>query len=164
MDVKGCSYCPTRYSATHFDNAKKCHVVLVRQKEVDKEAVRKAKRIDTLYNYNGWSNQSTVAGPRTQRLAGFDRILGLVVGAHGEGSPDMLGLIQRLACREATTRFRVMGFDSSRSAKSTVLNQIYLSIGVEAIRGMARLRIDNLGAILADTTSSKAVTARRNKA
>ena len=162
MDVKGCSYCPTRYSATHFGNAKKCHAVLVRQRKVHVEAVRKAKRIDTLYN--GWNNQSTGAGPMAQRLAGFGRIHGLVVGAHGEGSPDMLRLLQQIACRAATTRFRVMGFDSSRSAKSTVLNQIYLSVGVEAIRGMARLRIDNLGAILAGTTSTKAATARRNRA
>jgi len=162
MDVKGCSYCPTRYGAKHFRDAKTCHAVLVRQREVNKEAVRKAKRIDTLYN--GWDRQSTVAGPMAQRLAGFGRVWGLVVGAHGEGSPDMLSLIRQIACRAATTRFRVMGFDSARSAKSTVLQQINLSVGVEAIRGMARLRIDNLGNILAGTTSTKAATARRNRA
>ena len=35
MDVKGCSYCPTRYGAKHFRDAKTCHAVLVRQREVN---------------------------------------------------------------------------------------------------------------------------------
>ena len=62
------------------------------------------------------------------------------------------------------TKFRTMGFSSARGAKSTVLSQLYVTLGVEAIRGMASLRINNLGAILAGTTSTKAATARRNRA
>ena len=58
----------------------------------------------------------------------------------------------------------MIGFDSARSVKNTVLDQIYLSIGVETMRGMTRLWIDNLDAILVDTASTKAVTARRNRA
>ena len=56
---------------------------------MNKEAVRKAKRIDTLYAYNGWNHQSTVAAPMTQRLVhvGFDHLLDLVIGTHGEGIP-----------------------------------------------------------------------------
>ena len=76
----------------------------------------------------------------------------------------MLKFIGRIADRVAETRFRVMGFDSARSVRSTVLNQIYLSIGVEVVRGMARLRIANLGAALAGSTSTKAAAARRNRA
>ena len=45
-----------------------------------------------------------------------------------------------------------------------MLNQLYLSLGVEAMRGMARLRIANLGTVLAGTTSAKAATARRHRA
>ena len=45
-----------------------------------------------------------------------------------------------------------------------MLNQIYLSIGIEAVRGMARLRIAKFGAALAGSTSTKAATARRNRA
>ena len=69
-----------------------------------------------------------------------------------------------LATRGVMTRFRSMGFQSVRAAKSTVLQQLYVSLGVEAIRGMARLRIANLGTVLAGTTSTKAATARRNRA
>ena len=99
-----------------------------------------------------------------QRLQSFGRVEGLVVGAHGEGSPDLLHLLKRIANRAAQTRYRVLGFRSSRAARSTVLNQIYVAVGVEAIRGMDRLRIANLGSALAGTTSNKAAAARRNQA
>ena len=57
-----------------------------------------------------------------------------------------------------------MGFSSPRAAKSTVLNQIYVAVGVEAIRGMARMRIENLGSALADTTSNRDAAKRRSRA
>ena len=57
-----------------------------------------------------------------------------------------------------------MGFQSPRSAKSTVKQQIYLSLGIEAVRGMARLRIQNLAAVLAGSKSTKAAAARRARA
>ena len=99
-----------------------------------------------------------------QRLRTFGRVEGLVIGAHGEGSPDLLKMIKRIAKRAAQTRYRVMGFSSSRAANSTMINQIYVAAGVEAIRGMARLRIANLGSALAGTASNKAAAARRNRA
>ena len=49
----------------------------------------------------------------------------------------------------------------------TVESQVqkkYLSLGVEAVRGMARLRIANLAAALAGSTSTKAAAARRARA
>ena len=97
-----------------------------------------------------------------QRLRTFGRVEGLVVGAHGEGSPDMLRCIKLLAKRASQTRFRSMGFDSAKGAKSTILSQIRLSLGVKAIRGMARLRIANLGTALAGPSSMKAAASRRN--
>ena len=63
--------------------------------------------------------------------------------------------------RAAQTRFRQMGFKSPRSAKSTVKQQIYVSLGIEAVRDMARLRIANLAAALEGSTSTKAAAARR---
>ena len=162
LDVKGCSFCKTRYSAARFRNAQTCNAVLLRQMQVHKDAIRRAEKIDTMYN--SWDKSSGSPGPMSQRLSNFGRVEGLVVGAHGEGSPDMLKFIARIADRAAQTRYRVMGFSSARSARSTVLNQIYLSIGIEAVRGMARLRIANLGAALAGSTSTKAATARRNRA
>ena len=99
-----------------------------------------------------------------RRLQSFGRVEGLVVGAHGEGSLDLLKLMKRIATRAAQTRYRVMGFSSSRAAKSTVLNQIYVAIGVEAIRGMARMRLENLGSALAGAASNRAQAARRTRA
>ena len=162
MDVKGCTFGPTRYGPEQFVNAARCAAVEKRQADVHKEACRKAKKVDK--DYNGWDKRSTTPGPMAQRLQDFGRVEGLVVGAHGEGSSDLIALIKRLATRGAMTRFRQMGFQSARSARSTVLNQLYLSLGVEAMRGMARLRIANLGTVLAGTTSAKAATARRHRA
>ena len=72
------------------------------------QAVHKAKDVDT--KYNGWDKNSDVQGPMAQRLNDFGRVEGLVVGAHGEGSPDLLHLISRIAKRAAMTKFRTMGF------------------------------------------------------
>ena len=65
----------------------------------------------------------------------------------------------------ALSRFRVLGFDSALAARSTtVLNQIYTSLGVEVIRGVARLRVANLSTDLASSSSRKAAKARRQAA
>ena len=102
----------------------------------------------------------------TQRLVhvGFDHLLDLVIGTHGEGIPwhtrsDPKNIMQRDNHEISSDRIRF-----SKECENTVLDQIYLSIGVETMRGMTRLWIDNLDAILVDTTSTKAVTARRNRA
>ena len=58
-----------------------------------------------------------------------------------------------------------MGFKSPLEAKSTVLNQVYLAlIGVEAIRGIARIRVANLSLALAGSGSRKAASKRRKAA
>ena len=89
---------------------------------------------------------------------------GLVVGAHGECSPDIHELIGRMANRGAQRRFKSMGFKSARSAKSTVLAQVRLALGVEAIRGVARVRLQNLGSALAGKASTEAAANRRANA
>ena len=132
-----------------------------RQVQVHTDSQRKAKLVDT--KYNGWDKHSDVPGPMAQRLSDFGRVEGLVVGAHGEASEDLIKFIRRLTDRAAQTRFRQMGFQSARSVRSTVKQQIYLSLGVEAVRGMARLRIANLASALAGSTSTKAAAARRTR-
>ena len=49
-----------------------------------------------------------------------------------------------------------MGFKSPIAAKSTVLAQVSLAIGIEAIRGVARVRLTNLGTVFAGHASAKA--------
>ena len=162
MDVKGCSYCKAWYSPARFFQANRNDGVLRRQTKVHLDCGYKARKVDV--KYNGWNKNDSTPGPMAQRLQSFGRVEGLVIGAHGEGSPDLLHLLKRIANRAAQTRHRVLGFRSSRAARSTVLNQIYVAVGVEAIRGMDRLRIANLGSALTGTTSNKAAAARRNQA
>ena len=49
-------------------------------------------------------------------------------------------------------------------ARSTVLNQIYMALGVEAIRGIAHIRVANLSLALAGSSSRKASSKRRKAA
>lgn len=55
-----------------------------------------------------------------------------------------------------------MGFACALDALSTITQQVFLSLGVEAIRGVARLRLANLGTVLADGVAAKAAAVRRN--
>ena len=79
----------------------------------------------------------------------FARCEGLAIGAHGECSPDIKNFINLMAQRGAQRRHREMGFKSPIAAKSTVLVQVSLAIGFEAIRGVARVRPANLVTVLA---------------
>ena len=110
MDVKGCSF-GSRYSPARFFEAQTCDAVRHRQVQVHTDAGRKARTIDA--KYNGWDPQSTVPGPMTKRLYDFGRVEGLVVGAHGEASTDLLKLISRLANRAAQTTRSARTFRSA---------------------------------------------------
>ena len=94
-------------------------------------------------------------GPVVHRLQRFGRVHGFVVGAHAEFSPDLANLVRRMAEKGAQTRFRDLGFSSATEAYSTVYQQVLLVLGIEATRGMARLRIARLGTALAGNISSK---------
>ena len=76
----------------------------------------------------------------------------------------MIELLKRIASRGAARRFRELGFDSPLQALSTVKKHVFMTVGVEAMRGMARLRITNLSTILAGPKSSKACVTRRTNA
>ena len=100
-----------------------------------------------------------------QRFRSFGRVEGLIVGAHEEGSPDLLSFIKMLAERESISRFRVMGFDIPHNVRSTILGQIRMSLGVaRSHQRHESLRLVNLGTVLADNASSKAATYRRYQA
>ena len=124
--------------------------------------VRKAKTVDD--KYNGIDFDTAGPGSVLRRLQAYGRVEGLVVGAHGEASPELNDLIHLVAEKDTLSRFRVLGFDSPLAARSTVLNQIYLASGGEAIRGVVRLRVANLSTVLAGSCSRKAAKARRQAA
>ena len=152
MDVKTMAY-GSKYTAARFRHAKRCDAVRMRADAVHKSMHRKAKQLDEAFNE--WSPASGTPGPVQQRLQGFGRIMGLAVGAHGEFSKDVHMLIARMAKQGAQSRFRDMGFNSPREAHSTVKQQVLLALGIEAAKGMARLRISRLGIILGGNVSNK---------
>ena len=47
---------------------------------------------------------------------------GLVLGAHGESSPELNDLIHRVEEKDSLIVFRVLVFDSDLDAYSTILN------------------------------------------
>ena len=57
-----------------------------------------------------------------------------------------------------------MYFSKEWGAKSIVLSQLYVTLGVEKIRDMTKLCIDNFGAIFVIATSTKVTIARWNRA
>ena len=88
----------------------------------------------------------------------------MTIGAHGEGSRDLIKLIVRMAERGAARRHRGLGYASAGKAFSVVKKHLYLVIDTEAVRGAARLTLTNLGNILAGPASTKTVSARRRNA
>jgi len=160
MDVKTMSF-GRLYSNARFRHALRSDTVRLRGLQVHKVAADKARDIDIQYNW--WIPGSGTLGPVQQRLQGFGRIKGLVVGAHGEFSPDLIDFVEKLAEQGAQSRHRDMGFDSPKAAMSTVKQQVFLALGIEAVKGMARMRIDKLGVALAGNTSTTHGTARRQR-
>ena len=80
MDLKGCSF-GGRYSPARFFEAVTCDTVRQRQEQVHTEAGRKARAVDT--KYNACDPHSVTPGPMAQRLHGFGRFEGFIVGAYG---------------------------------------------------------------------------------
>ena len=161
MDVKTFHYGKI-YRPIRFRAAITCDTVRFRADQVHTEMLRKARMIDRVHN--NWNPDSTIHGPVTRALLSYGVCEGLAVGAHGECSPDIHNLIQRMAKRGAQRRYKEMGFKSTRDVKSTIVAQVRLSLGVEAVRGVARVRLYNLGTILAGSTSAMNATTRRAQA
>ena len=57
-----------------------------------------------------------------------------------------------------------MGYASAGKAFGVVRKHLYMVLGVEVVKGVARLTMTNLGSILAGPASTKAVSARRRNA
>ena len=150
------------YRPIRFKAGKRCDTVRFRADRVHTDMLRKSREIDRVHNH--WTTDNANPGPVTRVLMGYGRCEGLVVGAHGECSPDVHSLIQRMTHRGALRRYKQMGFKSARNAKSTVLAQVRMALGVEAIRGVARVRLQNLGTALAGYEAAKCQANRRANA
>ena len=159
MDVKTFNFSTTRYRPIRFKDDKQCDTVRARQDEVHGQLLNKARKIDKIHN--AWQRSKGNEGPVTRHFMSFGRCEGLTIGAHGECSADIQNLINLMAQRGAQRRYREMGFKSPIAAKITVLAQVSLAIGIEAIRGVSRVRLANLDTVLAGHASSKAAEYRR---
>ena len=89
MDIKDMSY-GTKYGPARFRHAQRCDAVKTRGEKVHRDVAAKAREIDV--QFNDWDPRLGNPGPVQQRLQGFGRVLGLVIGAHGEFSPDLVNL------------------------------------------------------------------------
>ena len=98
MDVKTIHY-GSIYRPIRFKEAARCDTVRFRADQVHTNMLRKDRQIDRAHN--GWSPDRTDAGPVTRALMGYGHVDGLAVGAHGECSPDIHSLIERMVCRGA---------------------------------------------------------------
>ena len=145
LDVKTMTF-GSKYGPARFRHARRCDSVKIRGLSVHREVSNKARDIDI--TYNGWRPESGNLGPVQQRLQGFGRIKGLVVVTHGEFSPDLINLIEQLSKQGASSRHRDMGFDNVNETMSTVKQQVFLSLGIEAARDTTRMRIDNFDVAL----------------
>ena len=76
----------------------------------------------------------------------FGPIGGLVVGAFGEASADVLTLIQRTALFNAERNglWRCMGASSLEDGAKVLEKRAIRTLGVEGVRGLARVRLANL--------------------
>ena len=157
MDVKGFSW-GDHYRPIRFYKARRCRAVERRSEAVDGEYRKKAVKIDR--EYNDW--QGTGPGPVEHHLIQYGVVEGLAIGAHGEGSDTLMALVDRMAERGATRRYRDLGYGSAKSAWPMIKQHILMRLGVEAIRGCARLKLTNLASILAGGESTKAQAARRS--
>ena len=158
LDVKTFSWGKKYYRPKLFRKAKRCRGARLRQQEVDADYRRAALKIDD--NYNAWDRHRG-PGPVQNALMRYGTVEGLAVGAFGEGSPHVLDLISRMAERGATRRFKEMGYAKASQARSVIKQHISLVLGVEAIRGVARLLLTNLASILTGPSSGRAVASRR---
>ena len=159
MDIKGFSW-GSLYRPIRFHRARVCGAVNKRAQEVHTEYDKKARKIDV--QYNAWLGPEP--GPVERKLAQFGRVEGLAVGVHGEGSDDLLKLLDRISERGAVRRFHQLGFSSAKRALPVIKRYTTMVVGIEALRGTARLTLTNLSSILAGSTSARMAASRRRAA
>ena len=85
-----------------------------RQKEVDKEFIRKAQAIDSRNGVQGPGH-----GPVLAYLQSFGRVHGLVIGARGEASSDLHALVEKVCMKKAEELVQETGY-TLQAAKAVV--------------------------------------------
>ena len=96
-------------------------------------------------------------------MSQYGPIFGLVIGGFGEVNDNMDVLVTRLATRAAESKWRLMGALSLAQARQTFKARIRRTIGVEAARGLARLRLANLVNVHSFQRSESAASLRQRE-
>jgi hypothetical protein len=117
-----------------------------RQDKVNKEYAKKAEKVDSKFNGTPQGQQ----GPVAAKLSSFGRVHGLIFGAFGDVSKDVVDLVHYTAEHAAPHRWREMGAASSKDARNVLHMGIRRRIAVTCARGHARLKLDRLAAVTGD--------------
>ena len=112
----------------------------------------KARKVDQRWN----GTAQGVQGPVERRMQEFGPIGGLVVGAFGEASADVLALIRRTALFNAERNglWRSMGASSLEDGAKVLEKRAIRTLGVEGVRGLARARLVNLAHVCSNYRQS----------
>jgi hypothetical protein len=138
MDVKTISRCQTRYEG--FAPVSRALAVERRQGMVPSEYRRKAKNADRKYN----GTIGDAVGPVERELASYGRVRGLVSGAYGEMSKDVVWLVRHCTNAMAARHWRSMGARNVKEAKAALVTKTRKRLGIEAVRGHAILKLERL--------------------
>ena len=137
-ELKVINCCPTRYAPGQNGKA-----VDRRARLLHGEYKRKARDADQVYGNH--SNEG--AGPVERKLSQYGELVGLVVGAFGEGSEDLHNLVQKLA----ESKVGAMGLRSGREATDEevgiVVGQLRRSLSTTFVRAQAQCLISRLQCI-----------------
>ena len=139
MELKSFSYSPVRYKSKKCHRERR-HAANLRERSIQTGYIAKARKADRMWCNTPEGEQ----GPIEQRLLQFGPVLGLTAGGFGEMNSYMDVLVDLIATKAAEDKWRLMGATSLAQAKQTFVIRVRRSIGVEAARGLARLRLANL--------------------
>ena len=95
-----------------------------------------------------------MTGPSQRKLAEFGRVRGFVVGAYGETSTDLKDYLKELAAIGAERTWRDMGARTETEARGLITGMLHRSIGIAAVRGHARLKLDRLASMQGDAAGA----------
>ena len=118
----------------------RCRAVAHRAREIPAEYVQKTRRLDG----RSMSDPHGSPGPVEQKLASYGRIHALAFGAFGEASQDVHSLVKDLACGRAARDWPRLLCRDQDEAKALLARSLYRSLGLEAVRSQARLKLAGL--------------------
>ena len=104
------------------------------------EYTRPLARLDQTYH----NTPPGQVGPLVRRLQTFGRLRGLVVGAWGEGSKDLHGLLDVLADSRLRTVGMARGREGSDAERGVILGQFRRVLSCEAVRAQTQALVGRL--------------------